>query len=168
MLIVLIGASGSGKTAIAEIVKSRYAGEFEVFHFDRIGVPPIERMIDEYGSGEAWQRAKTMEWMTKLAEVVWRGSRVLFEGQTRLSFLAEGAARTGGVRYAPILADCDDQTRILRLSVNRGQPELADANMMNWARWLRRDAFERGCEVLDTSALSLEECAAQVVHRLRD
>jgi hypothetical protein len=124
-------------------------------------------MIDEYGSGEAWQRAKTMEWMMQLTEVVRQGRTVLFEGQTRLSFLAEGAAAAGGVGYAPILADCDDQTRILRLSVNRGQPELADANMMNWAQWLRRDAFDRGCEVLDTSALSLEECAVQVVNRLR-
>jgi len=167
-IVVLIGASGSGKTAIASAIRSRRRTGFNVFHFDQIGVPPVERMIAEYGSGEAWQRAKTIEWMTILAEAEGLGRPVLFEGQTRLSFLAEGAASAGGLCYAPLLVDCDDATRKSRLSVDRKQPELADATMMNWAKWLRRDAIGRGCEILDTSKRPLEESVAYVIGRLRE
>jgi hypothetical protein len=163
----LIGASGAGKTTIANAIRSRYPEEFDVFHFDRIGVPSADRMTAEYGSGEAWQRAKTIEWMAKLARAGALGRPVLFEGQTRLSFLAEGAASSGGLRYAPILVDCDDGTRITRLSLNRKQPDLANATMTNWAKWLRSEAVKSGCEILDTSTRSLEESVSYVVERLR-
>jgi len=166
-VIILIGASGSGKTTIANAIRSRHSDEFAILHFDQIGVPSVEQMIAEYGSGEGWQRARTIEWMAKLAEIAAQGRAVLFEGQTRLSFLAEGAALAGGLLYAPILVDCDDQTRISRLSNDRKQAELANAAMMNWAKWLRRSATEQGCEILDTSALTLEEGVACVRERLR-
>ena len=167
-VVILIGASGSGKTAIASAIRSRHSKEFNIFHFDRIGVPPTERMIAEYGSGEAWQRAKTIEWMEILAAAAELRRPALLEGQTRLSFLAEGAAAVGGLRYLPILIDCDDQTRISRLSIDRKQPDLANATMISWAKWLRKDAIERGCEILDTSRLSLEESVGQVLRRLRE
>ena len=135
--VVLIGASGSGKTTIARAIAERHAGDVEVFHFDQIGVPSANRMIAEFGSGEGWQRAKTIEWMAKLAPLSKSGRRLLFEGQTRLSFLAEGAEAAGIPAYRPILVDCDDETRSMRLRVERDQPELADETMMNWARYLR-------------------------------
>jgi uridine kinase len=55
-LVILIGASGSGKTTIARRIEDRFAEDVEVFYFDRIGLPSPEKMIAEYGSGEAWQR----------------------------------------------------------------------------------------------------------------
>jgi len=131
-LVVLIGASGSGKTTIARAIEERYSDEIEVLYFDRIGVPPPERMIAEYGSGEEWQRAKTIEWMAKLAPLCRSGRRLLFEGQTRLSFLAEGAEAAGDPAYLPILVDCDDKTRSTRILLERKQPELAKENMMDW------------------------------------
>jgi shikimate kinase len=167
IVVILIGASGAGKTAIASAIRLRHSQEFNIFHFDQIGVPPTEQMVAEYGSGEAWQRAKTIEWMEILAEAAELARPVLFEGQTRLSFLAEGAASAGGLRYAPILVDCDDETRISRLSVDRKQPDLANATMIAWAKWLRTDASERGCEILDTSTRSLQESVSYVVRRLR-
>jgi shikimate kinase len=165
--VILIGASGSGKTTIARAIAERYADEVEVFYFDQIGVPSAKRMITEYGSGEGWQRAKTIEWMSKLASLSKSGRRVLLEGQTRLRFLAEGAEAAGGPAYLPILVDCDDETRSRRLSLEREQPELANENMMNWARYLRREAEGCGCEILDTSTLSLEQCIIHVMARLR-
>jgi adenylate kinase family enzyme len=166
-LVVLIGASGSGKTAIAEAVAQRYADEVDVFHFDRIGVPSVEQMITDHGSGEEWQRAKTIDWMAKLALLRRDGRGQLFEGQTRLSFLAEGAAAAGGPAYVPILVDCQDEIRSHRLTHQRQQPELANADMMNWARYLRCEAKQRDCEILDTSALSLERCVSHVMCRVR-
>ena len=165
--VVLIGASGSGKTTIACAIAQRYADDVEVFHFDGMGVPSAKQMIAEYGSGEGWQRAKTIEWMARLAPLSRSGRGLLFEGQTRLCFLAEGAAAAGGPAYLPILVDCDDETRSRRLSLEREQPELANEDMMNWARYLRREATGSGCEILDTSALSLDQCIIHVVARLR-
>jgi hypothetical protein len=164
-LVVLIGASGSGKTTIARAIEERAAGTLDVFFFDRIGVPSPEAMIAAYGSGAAWQRAKTIEWMIKLAPAAAAERKVLFEGQTRLSFLAEGAAAAGGVGYRPILVDCDEAARAKRLT-ERGQPELADGDMNNWARYLRAEAKAAGCDTLDTSCLALEDALAFVMARL--
>ena len=167
-LVVLIGASGSGKTSIARAIEDRFAASVDVFFFDRIGVPPLEQMIAGYGSGEGWQRAKTVEWMAKLAQVIKTGRKVLFEGQIRLAFLAEGAAAAGALDYRPILVDCNDETRLRRLTTDRRQPELANKEMMNWARFLRREAKDNGCDVLDTSLLSLDEAVSYVMARLGD
>jgi hypothetical protein len=90
----------------------------------------------------------------------------LFEGQTRLSFLADGAAGAGGLNYKPILIDCDDETRSKRLTIDRGQPELANKELMNWARYLRHSAKIEGCEILDTSLISLDESVLYVSARL--
>jgi shikimate kinase len=165
-LVILTGASGSGKTTIARAIEHRYADEVEVLYFDQIGVPSVEQMIAEYGSGKEWQRARTLEWMAKLAQFAKSGRRLLFEGQTRLSFLEEGASAAGGLAYFPILLDCDDETRSKRLAIERRQPELADEKMMNWARYLRSEAKRRGCEVVDTSSLSLDEGMSYVMAKL--
>ncbi len=164
--VVLIGAAGSGKTTIARAIAQRYPDAVQVFHFDRIGVPPVEQMIAEHGSGEGWQRAKTLEWMARLAPLSRSGRPLLLEGQTRLAFLAEGARAAGGAAYLPILLDCDDETRSRRLALERQQPELANEEMMNWARHLRGAARRGGCEILDTSTLALEQCIIEVVARL--
>jgi energy-coupling factor transporter ATP-binding protein EcfA2 len=164
--VILIGASGSGKTTIARSIEQRYAHDVEVFYFDRIGIPSEERMIAECGSGEGWQRAKTIEWMARLAPISRSGRRLLFEGQTRLSFLEEGAEAAGVPAYRPILVDCDNETRTRRLMLERKQPELANQTMMDWARYLRREAKRRCCEILDTSTLLLEDCVNRVMTRL--
>ncbi len=120
-------------------------------------------MARRHGSGEAWQRATTIEWMLRLAREVEAGAPVLFEGQTRFSFLAEGAAAAGSLAYLPILVDCDDDERSRRLRFEREQPELAGEEMMNWARHLRREARRGGHQVLDTTALSLVDSVERVL-----
>jgi hypothetical protein len=124
-------------------------------------------MIRDHGSPEAWQRDKTIEWMARLAKVAQNGKPVLFEGQMRISFIAEAVAAADIDGYRLLLVDCDDATRARRLTVERGQPELADQNMMNWAAYLRREAVLNGCEIFDTSQLSLDQCVAHVLDHLR-
>jgi hypothetical protein len=86
----------------------------------------------------------------------------------RPSFIKEAAAAADIDDYRLILVDCDDATRTHRLSVERGQPELADANMMNWAAYLRREAQASGLEILDTSHLSLKQSVDNVLRHLLD
>jgi hypothetical protein len=163
-LVVLTGASGSGKTTIARAIEKRCGDTVQVFYFDQIGVPSVARMIAEHGSQEAWQRAKTFEWMAKLGLLCEAGHDLLFEGQTRLSFLAEAAEAVGINTYLPVLVDCDDATRARRLCLERRQ--LADEGMMTGADYLRRDARRRGCAILDTSGLALELCIACILAKL--
>ena len=166
-LVILTGASGAGKTTIAEAIERLHGQEIDVFYKDRIGVPPVQDMIDKFGSVEGWQRAATFEWMARLSPLVEQGRSVLFEGQSRFSFLVEAAERAGIIPYACILIDCDDETRTRRLSIDRGQPELANPDMMNWANFLRNEASAYGCEILDTSNLTLEQGFELVLRLLR-
>ena len=92
--------------------------------------------------------------MSKPAQIAKAGRKLVFEGQTHLYFLADGAAAVDGHHYLPRLADCDDETRSKRLINERKQPELANDDMMSWARYLRRESKQSGCEILDTSSLS--------------
>ena len=161
-LIILTGASGSGKTAIAEAIRIGRPDLADVLHFDGIGVPSPEAMAAGWGSGEAWQRAMTLSWMARIAAMSGRDRSVLFEGQMRLAFVREGLLAAGIADARVILVDCDDATRTHRLTANRNQPELANPKMMIWAEFLRREAKETGCEVLDTSQLSLERSVERV------
>jgi hypothetical protein len=167
-LVILTGASGSGKTAIANAIKSAHAGFIDVLHFDFVGVPSSEAMVAGWGSGEAWQRAMTLAWMARIAGMRRHARAVLFEGQMRLAFVRAGLSASGIASANLILVDCDDETRTRRLVTNRSQPELADATMMNWAAFLRREALVAGCEILDTSRAPLEASVAHVCSRLMD
>ena len=165
-LVVLTGASGSGKTAIAEAIAASHGEQIGIRFFDTIGVPPVEEMNALFGSPAEWQRAMTAEWMAKLAATMQAERPILFEGQMRLAFVMD-AAMALGLACHIILVDCNDDVRRHRLAVDRGQPELAGDDMMNWAAYLRREAEQAGCEILDTSALSLDEAARTVLQRLR-
>lgn len=168
-LIILTGASGSGKTTIAERIEQQDVGRARVFRFDSIGVPSPEERIAKWGLGSGpgggWQRAMTIEWLARIARE--RGSLpVLFEGQMRLSFIAEGLAIAGIADARIVLVHRDDATRTQRLCHEREQPELASPDMMNWARFLRGEAEAGGFELLDTSGISLDESVEYVRERL--
>lgn len=55
--VILTGASGSGKTTIATAVEQRHGDEVQVFHFDRIGVPPVDRRPASRLTGRSWWTA---------------------------------------------------------------------------------------------------------------
>ena len=169
-LVILTGASGSGKTAIAETIEEHYPS-IKVFRFDTIGVPSPE-VIATFGTGHmpggAWQRAMTLQWLERIAPIVAAGQRVLFEGQMRIAFIRE-ALSASNIENARILCvECDDSTRTRRLIHDRLQPELANESMLGWSRYLHREALEAGCEILDTTNLSLAESVSHVLSILED
>jgi hypothetical protein len=136
-----------------------------VLHFDSIGVPLPEARL-AWGPEGAWQRAMTLSWMARIAAMSSQNRPVLFEGQMRLACVREGLLAAGIANARVILVDCDDATRTYRLTAERNQPELANPNMMIWAEFLRQEAKEAGCEVLDTSRLSPKESVERVCVRL--
>lgn len=79
--------------------------------------------------------------MATIRPILDDGTSVLFEGQMRISFikkaLADSAIRTARI----VLVDCNDATRAKRLRVGRGRTELANSEMMNWARYPREESL---------------------------
>jgi chloramphenicol 3-O-phosphotransferase len=145
-LVILTGASGSGKTAIAEAIRTGRPDLAEVLHFDSIGVPSPEARL-AWGADGAWQRAMTLDWMARIAAMRGGHRQVLFEGQMRLAFVREGVLAAGIADARLILVDCADAIRTRRLVTNRRQPELASPTMMMWAAFLRQEARVAGCDV---------------------
>lgn len=170
-LVVLTGASGAGKTTVAHAVEELALPNCEVHFFDSIGIPSVEQMRNEYGLGHepggAWLRAMTQRWVRRIRASVEGGTSVLLEGQMRIAFVQEALAESQISSACIILLDCDDTTRTERLRVQRLQPDLANSDMMNWARYLREEASKADVRVLDTGRLSVTECVRVVVERLQ-
>lgn len=164
-LVIMTGASGSGKTAIAKTIEEKYPS-ITVLRFDTIGVPSAEVMAtfgSDHMPGGAWQRAMTFRWFEKVAPMLAEGKTVLFEGQMRIAFIRE-ALTASKIENARILCvECDDSIRVRRLTRDRLQPELANESMMGWSRYLHKEALEAGYEILDTTNLSLSDSVSYVL-----
>jgi hypothetical protein len=105
----------------------------------------------------------TLQWFARLAALREKQSRILLEGQMRPSVVAEAAKTQGIDEYSLILVDCDDATRSRRLRLGRGQPDLDNPMMTNWAKYLRDEARDGGYEIIDTSCLPLAGCVQRVL-----
>jgi hypothetical protein len=169
-LVIMTGASGSGKTAIAKAIERDFPS-ITVFRFDTIGVPSDEVMAT-FGTGHqpggAWQRAMTLKWFERIAQEVSAAKTVLFEGQMRIAFIQE-ALVAFAVKDARVLCvECDDLTRTRRLTHDRLQPGLANESMMGWSRYLHKETVEAGYRILDTTNLSLAESVSVVLELLEE
>lgn len=169
-LVLLTGASGAGKTTIARSVENLGLPNCEVHFFDSIGVPSVEQMRREFGPGHepggAWQRAMTLQWMRRIRTILDRGASVLLEGQMRTAFIREALTENQISSAHVILLDCDDATRAKRLRVHRSQADLANRDMMNWAHYLREEAYAADVRILDTARLPIAECVRVIVECL--
>ena len=159
-LIVLTGASGSGKTTIAKRCATLHSDWISIWHFEAIPIPSVDEMVLQYGSTDQWQYQKTLDWFEKLATL--DESRILFEGQSRIAFIKDALVRVGISNAKTILVDCDHCTRMRRLTIECGQPELANETMLSWAEYLRHEAHEFACDVLDTSTFSVDDAVEKI------
>lgn len=151
-LFFLIGSSGSGKTTAAKSVEEMSLPGLAVCYSDSIKVPSTEEMIKEFGSQEEWQRQNTNTWVKKIKDTYLDNSNVIFDVQSRPSFIDEACANNGVTSYKIILFDCSDEERRRRLVGGRNQPELANEQMMDWARYLREWCVGENCVVIDNTS----------------
>jgi len=159
-VVVLVGASGAGKTTVAEILARRAPWRGHTHYFDAIGVPSPEEMASGDWGGEEWQLWATRQWMGRLAA---NDARLqLLEGQTRPSFVRTASEPHPDLHVEIILLDCSTQVRRRRLVELRGRLELANAQMENWAAYLAGQAHALGLPVIDTSHLDPTAVADRV------
>ncbi len=137
-IILITGASGSGKTTISKYLAEKY----KVFHFDEIGVPLSEEMIAEFGSLEGWQKWATERWIKKLLNLEGEET-VIFEG----SFNPEFASYYNKL----ICFDTKKDIRERRLLECRCQSELVTQDMENFSNYLKEKTVKLGGTVIDSS-----------------
>jgi adenylate kinase family enzyme len=158
----LIGASGAGKTAVAQRLEAAGLASLQVCYFDRGGVPDASDMIREYGSGEAWQRVRTREWVETIRDQHLATNDVLLDAQTRPSFIEEACSVAKVGAFDIILLDCADDVRRARLA-ERCQAYLAIEEMMDWARYLRNECRRRNLPIIDTTNETIHDVVMSVV-----
>lgn len=166
-IIFVIGASGSGKTTIIKAFDKAGLSNFKTVYFDSIGVPSLEEMNVKYNGPEGWQRIKTIEWVKTIKETLISDTHVILDGQTRPIFIEEACIENKIIAYEVILFDCSDQERTERL-VARGHPELANEQMMNWARYLRQECQKRAYQIIDNTGFTFEETLCQFLDWLKE
>ncbi|NNM05865.1 MAG: hypothetical protein HKO65_12315 [Gemmatimonadetes bacterium] len=163
-VVFLVGASGVGKTAVAQVLEARPPWAGNTHYFDTIGVPSAEEMESVFGGGEEWQLWATRQWVNSLAE---RDAPLhLIEGQTRPSFINEAAEDCPDLEFLIVLLDCNPEVRRHRLTELRQQPELLTRDMENWAVYLAGQAHALGLPVIDTSQLDIEAVAHEIEARV--
>ncbi len=156
---MITGASGVGKTTLLQqLQEDLEEGAYQFYKFDEIGVPPFEEMVRDYGSPSAWQKAKTVEWIEILIRKAAKNTTsIIFEGQMNLDFIIEGFKEHKFTEYKIILIDCEAGEIKRRLIEERNQPELANADMVNWLKFLRKQGQQYEVAIINTANKTVEE-----------
>ena len=158
-ILVITGASGAGKTTAVNALNARSVPGVRCFFFDSIGVPSVEVMERDFGSGEQWQAFATDNWIARLGALPGDVRVAVLDGQTRPSFVFDAAGRAAPHEVHVVLLDCSADLRATRLAGARQQPELASERMNNWAAYLRGQADALHLDVIDTSSLTVADVA---------
>ena len=132
MLFLISGASGSGKSHLKHQLE-RWEPERLWLDFDDPAVPP--------DPGKAGRQRRLEGWLGPVLDAQARGQDAILFGQSPLGELlaAPSALRLTGVRA--LLLDVGDVERVARLR-QRGTPEHASQDMLNWAAWHRLHASD--------------------------
>jgi hypothetical protein len=133
LLLLVVGASGSGKTAVFDPLRRELAG-IAVHEFDEIGVPS--------DAMPSWRQRANEEWLQTIIDREAGDRAVLLLGQTPLGELlaTPSAVHLGGI--ACCLMDCDNVTRRSRLDQRTGWTRERMEWHLEWSGWLRGHALD--------------------------
>lgn len=160
MIILITGASGSGKTTILKAIEQQLpANKISVNYFDDIGVPSVEAMIAEYGSCVKWQEAITHKWIEKLTKITDK-EFIFLEGSFNPEF-AKNYSRLFCIH-------ADRAIREMRLIKLRHQPELVTEDMENFAQILKSNTLKMGGIVIDSSMKKADIIAGEIIDLIRN
>ncbi len=109
-----------------------------------------------------------MKWVKKIKEEYLENNKVILDTQSRPSFIKEACEKNEILDYKIILIDCSDEERKRRLIDERKSPELANEQMMNWAKYLREKCVENNCNILDNTNLSKEETLIKLLELINN
>ncbi len=167
-ILVVTGASGSGKTATVQALEVRALSAVRCYYFDSVGVPSAESRGP--GGPEGWQAVTTKEWIRRLAADPDGAEVYVLDGQTRPSFVRSAAEVIHGAHVRIVLLECAPAVRHARLIGPRGQPELSNPQMDSWAAYLRGQADAFNLPAIDTTNLGIDaavDALAVYVQRVR-
>jgi len=157
-LVAITGASGAGKTAVLQRLRELVPA-LPALCFDSLGVPSDDEMILGWDDGRAWQKAMTWHWVQTAKQVYRTRPLVLLEGSFDPQY-AVAACHANRMPLRVVVLDVDAATRRSRLS-QRGQPELATADMTAWSSYLCDAAKTLGGHVVD-ARMTLDAVADRV------
>lgn len=146
-ILVLTGASGAGKTTLLRALAAMEIPGVACFACDSVY---SELPDDVRADGEAAQDAILEHWVRRALGQ--SGVKVaVFDTQIRPQKASALLGRLGIPVQRVVLVECKQQEREARLCGARAQPELADAQMENWAAYLRGQADALGLDRIDTT-----------------
>lgn len=166
-IIFISGVSGSGKTTLLKNLCPQLPETTVCLHFDSIGVPSTEQMIQDYGSPRAWQEAMTQHWVNIILTNYYDKALIILEGQVNFDFIEEACKKNNFKNYSMILVHCNDVVRHERLRNNRNQPELINQDMDNWAHFLYTQALNKDITILNSEFMGINEMVKHMLNQIK-
>lgn len=172
LLVFITGASGAGKTTTLKTIESEL-GDIEgvgFYYFDQGGVPSLSTMVRTYGSGERWQEVLTHRWIDRMIHTPHK-NLLFLEGSFNPDFALSYLQHLGIKRFLFVCLDVRKSSREERLLHQRGQPELVNAEMENWAQFLKNKTLKLGGVIVSSNEADVRDIACKVLeevyHRLK-
>lgn len=160
------GVSGVGKTTVVEtMIQTNPSQKTVLLKFDDIGIPSYEEMVEQYGSGEARQKAAVEQRIDIITTKYHDADTVILEWQSNGAFIKQAFETKQHTAYEIMLLICDD-AEITRRLTQRGQPDLANPDMFNRQKYLKQQAQEGGWKMIDTTNLDTDEVKRIVLQQI--
>src|SRR5688572_26835380 len=162
-ILVLTGASGAGKTTL-------------ILKLNELAIPGVEGIncdrvkIDRSKTADPSDRQAGVlnHWISQLGRSKPELKLAVLDTQIRPHRALEVLDQAGVEHSQIVLVDCEPMKRNERLREERGQPELANAQMDCWAAYLRGQADALGLSILDTSDNSINTSLKTLEGLVRD